>query len=130
MQHPENNALTEVALALAMAFFAIFIVAAVSMNPVAGATPSMIDLAAPTTNSSTSNTSAPQWLIHTSTGFVDAQFKPIDPQQLDPQRPVHLAVAPNLPANQMLQLQKQISHPNLSITLLNVEWQQYLEQKP
>jgi hypothetical protein len=131
MQNPENNAMTEVALALAMAFFAIFIVAAVSLNPaVSRAAPAaamqLVADAKPGSRDAASIAQEPQWLIHTPKGWVDAQLNPVDIRQLDRQRPVRLAVAPHLPAEQLLQLQQQIAHPDLAITLMSTEWQRYL----
>jgi hypothetical protein len=142
MVQTENNAMTEVALALAMAFFAIFVLAAVSMSQ-----PSLARLkldeainAEPekVVHELAIKTDAPgeralekeeTFLVYFQQAFFDAQLKPFQFKQDSSSKmdKFVVGVLPSLSMGDMLEIKNQKKFPNLSITILNAEWQQRLE---
>lgn len=141
MVQTDNNAMTEVALALAMAFFAIFILAAVSMsqpldqekkqkqNEVA-AEKIVHDFNLQLENKAERELAGNEILLIFHKGaFLDAQLKPVALESMADRRAQYvIAVSPDLSMADMLKLKQQKKLPNLAITLLNKEWQQRLEQ--
>jgi len=140
MVQTDNNAMTEVALALAMAFFAIFILAAVSMSqPVNSDTSDRIQekivhdvilqLEAKSENEGERALEQEETLlIYHQGAFLNEQLKPFLPDNnMNVSRRYVIAVSPNLSMAEMIQIKKNKNMPNLAITLLNDEWQQRLE---
>ena len=128
--------MTEVALALAMAFFAIFILAAVSMSqpiekPQTRNQQDKIvhDLSLQVENNAERALAANEHLLIYHQGvFLDTQLKPfVFDQHRDASARFVVAVSPDLSMAEMLKLKQQKKLPNLAITLLNTEWQQRLE---
>ena len=151
----DQNAMTEVALALAMAFFAIFVLAAVSMSQPAmqAKTQAPTDARIMQVNDIAISTSARQKTLVESEGKDEAggaralapdesffalyqkryydknlQQVPINEVQAASARgKVVLAVSPNLPMQRVLQIKQEKNFPNLSISLLNDDWISRLE---
>ena len=137
MVQTDNNAMTEVALALAMAFFAIFILAAVSMSQPSAQAPSkkpetniVHDLNLQFENNAERDLEATEILLIYHKGkFLDAELKPYASENGgSPTARFVVAVSPDLSMAQMLEIKQQKNLPNLAITLLNKEWQQRLER--
>ena len=125
--HSTSQALTEVALALAMAFFALFILALLSM----GAAPGVIEplpheqlKIAGSASQVTAKES--QYLIYYQQQYYDLSLQTINLAQLAQyaanNRPVVLAVEQSLAIIELISLKQQINHPNLSITTLTEQW--------
>lgn len=139
-----NHALTEVALALAMAFFAIMILAMVSMGmpsdtakppPLADLPKDAVVLAqlkeaaeksADSIESQADDTEQ-TYLFYFNDHFYDHQLKPISLDQLPPGGKVVLALPPSLTVDKAMNIQAKINHPDLVITQLNPQWLQRLE---
>jgi hypothetical protein len=137
MVQTDNNAMTEVALALAMAFFAIFILAAVSMSqPSAQAQPTkpeaniVHDLNLQFENNAERDLAASETLLIYHKGqFLDAALQPYALDGgVSPTARFVVAVSPDLSMAEMLAIKQQKNLPNLAITLLNKEWQDRLER--
>ena len=134
-----NHALTEVALALAMAFFAVMVLAMVSMTlpgndanntkasadlpeqrlnlqSSAGAA-SRQQLAAPTAN----------YLFYFNDRFYNRQLKRVSLAALPAVGKVILALPPTLSLNKALLLQQQVNRTDLLITQLDRQWLQRLQ---
>ena len=152
VQDNENNGMTEVALALAMAFFAIMVLAIVSM-----AVPQMtsqqnrltsgldltlpdeepIDIRLAKTPSADRGSSVgfdridqlvdDTYIMFFADRFYSAQGQLLDPDEVSGDRPVVLAVNPDLSMSDTLAAKSQINTSELRITLLNKEWIDYLE---
>ena len=132
------QAMTEVALGLSMAFFALLIVALLSFQmpeqhslasqtPVPDNTPQKnVQLQAQ--QSQPARASDTQFIFFYQGRFVDQQIKPVNINQLSDARPVVLAVEQSLSFAEVMSIRQQINHPNLSITLLSKQWQNVLEQ--
>jgi hypothetical protein len=137
MLQADNNAMTEVALALAMAFFAIFILAAVSMSqPSASALAENLkdktvhDLKLQfETEGERALAQEEILLIYHKGKFLDVQLQTFSfASQADENTHYVVAVSPDLSMAEMLEIKQQKNLPNLAITLLNKEWQDRLER--
>ncbi len=130
MNQPEDSAMTEVALALAMAFFAIFILTAVSMaTPCTQASEKDIHKLDLQSSQSEEPTLKQEnsFIVYHQGQYYDQNLSLIDLNTLNTEAQYVLGVAPDLAIGQMLSLKHQKKLPNLSITLLNEQWQQRLE---
>ena len=135
-----TQAMTEVALGLSMAFFALLIVALLSLQmpnpdlPESSNKPPAAETSLRLKTQQTpraANTATTQQIIFFYQGrFVSAQLQPLDLSALDQAAPVVLAVEQSLSFAEVMNIRQQINHPNLSITLINAQWQQLLEQQP
>lgn len=146
--HQHNNhdtstqAMTEVALGLSMAFFSLLILALFSIGlpeqlqkaPSSTATAEQLKLAANHEKSSSNKTSEnknQQFAFYFNGQFYDKHLNRLNGDnftRFDAQQPLILAVQDNLPLIQIMAVRKQINHPNLSITMLNQNWQTQLEK--
>jgi hypothetical protein len=135
---PESNAMAEVALALAMGFFSIMVLAMVSMGA-GGSTetaqtvrlPDGVAMAAPPKASEaksapTDNSAAVapgDLLIYHDGRYLDATLSPIDIATWAPKggRPV-LAVVPDLSMTEALKARTRLSGVNPTVTVLDEAW--------
>lgn len=138
-----NHALTEVALALAMAFFAIMVLAMVSMNipaqavnpPEAAATSvdlpeqrlSLQPAAGSAVTGDNPDAEAPSYVFYFNSHYYNAQLQQITLAALPKVGKVILALPPTLSLDRAMALQQQINRPDLVITQLNRQWLQRLE---
>lgn len=143
-QDASAHAMTEVALGLSMAFFAILIVALLSMG--VAETPKQASQNTPetpqtqlhlvSTQQKQGKTAAQkqrpnlQFLFWHNQQFVDHKMRAVKLEALDHNQPVVLALPQNMPFSQIVSLKTQINHPNVSISPLSQEWKNYLEAKP
>ena len=152
VQDSENNGMTEVALALAMAFLAIMVLAIVSMavpqmtSQQNGLTSGLdltlpdeepIDIRSAKTPSADRGSSVgadrrdqrvdDTYIMFFADRFYSAQGQLLDPDKVTGDRPAVLAVNPDLSMSDTLAAKSQINIPELRITLLNKEWIDYLE---
>jgi hypothetical protein len=133
-----ENAMTEVALALAMGFFSLMVLTLISMG--AGqnlqSTPDVMALAPPATtaNTSSADTAPGNDLIIIFDGkrFLDTKLRPIDPQTViqsmtGPARRVVLALDPSLPLKEAMAARARVNAPNLVVSSLDKRWLTALE---
>lgn len=141
-QDTTTQAMTEVALGLSMAFFAILIVALLSMS-MPGSEPgndaATLEADDPITLKSTadkSESASPaeqeesQFLFLYQGQIYTQTLTLFNADELATGQPVFLAVPADLSMHNVMSAKAQINHPNLSITLLNEAWQTRLEQLP
>lgn len=162
MKHTQDvtsQAMTEVALALSMAFFSLLILVLVTMklpdithnvqnnqpfiNKQTQHTEVNVELAQHHNNKFTS--SAPhqlknsgashpnsiegkQFAFYYGTVLYDQHLQPFNKINIDNNKPLIIAVGTHSTLNEIIQLKKQINHPNASITSLSQEWLNALEQ--
>lgn len=143
-----TQAMTEVALALSMAFFALLIVALLSFqvpqqkNEGPEDAPHRVNntdkiqienaSASSTKNSATSEQEPEQIVFFYQGKFVDQQLKSktlSNLQYSQSRQTLVLAVPASLTFSEVMAIKNKINHPNLSITLISKEWQTLLEQK-
>ncbi|MEG3766418.1 hypothetical protein [Alteromonas sp. 14N.309.X.WAT.G.H12] len=140
-QDTSSQAMTEVALGLSMAFFAILIVALLSTSashqPPEIQSQEIKPMTLPDTSlslgSATSNAKATgdaQFIFYHDGKLLDQTLREVVVETLDPASPVYLAVPPDLALANIIKTQQQINHPKLFITLIDHAWQIRLEQQP
>ncbi|MEM6999259.1 MAG: hypothetical protein AAF529_00640 [Pseudomonadota bacterium] len=129
----DGNALTEVALALSMAFFSLMVLAMVFMGlPAAPAANSPATVRVADATPVTEEHIAPStslYLFFHAGSYYDQDLRQVDPKALVPtggQQWV-IAVAGSLPMEQVLQIQAANNRLNPVITTLNDEWTVALE---
>lgn len=129
-----GNAMTEVALALAMAFFSIMILMMVSMGAT-GETASleasadkaiMAKLApneAPQSQDGTAEPTAEDTLLIFYQGrFLDRDLKPVRPENINTNGRIILALAPDTAMAQALEARTRLKTDNLVVSMLNAKW--------
>jgi len=130
-----GNAMTEVALALAMAFFSIMILAMVSMGAAhnkAGsadrpqADKSIAAKLAPTKNTTASAATAATQddtlIIYHRGTYFDRDVKEIDPVTINPAGRVILALSPDTAMAEALEARSRLNTENLIVSMLNQAW--------
>ena len=124
-----GNAMTEIALALAMAFFSIMVLTMVSMS----ATPEKISKAQnqPTinlANSAPNNTQKPaaptkrKLVIFWNGQFMDQQLSPLELGSLKSSKKIVLAMPPNLPMADALSARAQLKGVDILVSVLDERW--------
>ena len=124
-----GNAMTEIALALAMAFFSIMVLTMVSMS----AAPEKIskDQAQPTINLANSNTSNNQnaaaptkrkLVVFWNGQFMDQQLNLLELSSLKSSKKIVLAMPPNLPMTEALAARAQLEGANIVVSVLDKRW--------
>jgi len=124
-----GNAMTEIALALAMAFFSIMVLTMVSMS----ATPEKIskDQNQPTinlANSDPNNTQKPtaptkrKLVIFWNGQFMDQQLSPLELGSLKSSKKIVLAMPPNLPMADALAARAQLEGVDILVSVLDERW--------
>ena len=135
----QENAMTEVALALAMGFFSLMVLTLISMG--AGqsgrSAPDVLALA-PVTDQSrpVADPSPGNDLIFIFDGgrFLDTKLRPVDPQTViqsmtGPARRVVLALDPSLPLKEAMAARARVNAPNLVVSSLDARWIKALAEK-
>lgn len=131
-----SGAMTEIALALAMAFFCILVLALLSMGtPRAGAPDELQPLASTDAVSleSPGRTTKPRpvgpderLVLLVDGRYVDRNGLPVDPADLGDDAPVVLAVDPSLPLDQVLAARAAFTGDRVSVTTLDSAWSDHL----
>jgi Tfp pilus assembly protein PilV len=141
----QNNALVEIALALAMAFFSIMVLAMVSMGVPKEVKQtqksvkkqfydvitlqSSTDQAQMTSSAVASDRIKPnQMIVFYQNRFMDTKLKEIPIDKLDTLNTKVVAVEPSIPAAEALRIQKIFKSNSVAITLLNSNWLKRLKE--
>ena len=129
-EHTSSHAMTEIALALSMAFFCLMVLSLVAAGvPKASPTPSLMQINDERLQQTEARGENGTWVIYFGERFFDVSLNPVDPGSLNGD-PVYLAVDPNLGLQQLISAQTQFSTPDVSITLLDEAWISRLEELP
>lgn len=129
----QENAMTEIALALAMGFFSLMVLTLISMGAGQGAksAPDVLALAplADSPEPSSAKTAANDDLIIIFDGkrFLDTDMRPVDPETViqsmtGPARRVVLALDPSLPLKEAMAARARVNAPNLVVSSLDKRW--------
>lgn len=134
-----ENAMTEIALAMAMGFFSVMVLTAMSMGvsvPAAkSSTQPMISAAisdsgpAPARGVIDKVTQKDLLIVFDGTRFFGRDLKPFDIKTVDGSKRVVLAVTPDLSMAQAIDARRQIAATNLVITTLDGKWRQALKER-
>ena len=132
----QDNAMTEVALALAMGFFSILVLTMVSMgagrapDPVSAAPPpAVISLTPSQAGAAPDDAPSDTLVVYYAGRFYDADLNPIDPAAVTGEGRVVLAFAPDLPLSEVLAAQARIEVPDLVASTLDGRWQAALARR-
>jgi hypothetical protein len=138
-----SQAMTEVALGLSMAFFALLILALLSFqmpSPKQALKPNKTasnelseQVQIKSANATAQNNtvaSDTQFIFFYQGGFINQQLQTLQLSTLQTTAPVVLAVEKSLSFAEVINIRQKINHPSLSITLITKEWQNVLEQRP
>lgn len=138
-QDTSSQAMTEVALGLSMAFFAILILSLLSMQMPEQTQPKQSTTSPNTKTFSLSEEQADekgrgeadtQFVFYFDDRFYDMSLSITSPMKLLTEKALVLAVPQSLPLQELMILRQKINHPNLSITVITPEWHTQLEQLP
>ncbi len=135
-QDTTTQAMVEVALALAMAFFALMVLAMLSMSVQGSENNNSPDIVvteqispvAPDSTPSDSNED-PVVLFYFQSQFFDDQGNVLTAQRIATHPAKVLAVAESMNMKEIFSVQQRINRPDLSITLMNNEWKTFLESQ-
>ena len=135
----QDNAMSECALALAMAFFSIMVLTMVSMGATreserfssAGLASSIViapssPIAEASDTSVASNTE--MIIIHYRGRFLGTNLKPVDPTNLSFDRPLILAIEPSSSMVEAIAIREQFPTRTLTVTTLDVRWLEALKE--
>ncbi|HAU28612.1 MAG TPA: hypothetical protein DCW68_00660 [Rhodospirillaceae bacterium] len=120
--------MTEIALALSMAFFAILLLALLAMG--SGKAAMVMQVASGESSPEVAENVSPENLVVFQDGqFLDAQLVLVDPARLAHMPKIVLAVPENLPAVEMLAARQRIPARDVRVTVLDARWRAALEEK-
>jgi len=135
----QENAMTEIALALAMGFFSIMVLTMVSMGvPASGEVREnkaiqVLTLAAPAKSDTTAGAIHPAdedvIVVYNGGRFLDRDLKPLDVAAIDPARRVILALDPGLPVEEALKARGRIANADLIVSSLDERWRAALKAR-
>jgi len=127
--------MTEIALALAMAFFSIMVLTMISMRVGNGqvSTANAAVLAPSNSGSQSVAQIAPERddvvLIHYRGVFLNKNMEKADPASLNGTQRVILALDPALPLDKAISVRARLNHPNLIVSTLDNKWLEALRRK-
>ena len=144
MHDTSENALVEISLALAMAFFALLVVALVSIaapnqqqsaenSANARAVPDEFDLTVEARNRPLSEEAEPRFLLHYQDRWFDLAGDPVDPALLSrDSRRLVVALSPDLTLADARKAQEAVRHIDATPTLTTLprDWTRRLESRP
>ena len=139
----QENAMTEIALAMAMGFFSVMVLTAMSMGVAVPMGKSQTQLTAramisavvadsgpaPAAGAVDKLTSKDVLVVFDGGQFFGRDLKPLDPGTIDTTKRVVLAVTPNLSMAQAIDARRKIAASRLVITTLDGPWRRALEEK-
>lgn len=124
--------MTEIALAMAMGFFSVMILTAMSMGVGVGKRVDVITamLAPPATAGAADTLKDDDILvIYDGRRFLGRDLKPLDPATIDPTRRVVLAVAPDLSMSRAMTARQLLGAKRLVVTTLDADWRKALRRR-
>lgn len=130
-----GNAMTEIALALAMAFFSIMVLTMISMGVGDGKTDATAGamLAPPKSETAPAATVSPQAedliLVYYQGRYLDTSLNPVDPAGVRAAGRVILALEPTLPTREAVAARARIDVRDLVVTVLDDRWLTTLRSK-
>lgn len=135
----QENAMTEIALAMAMGFFSILVLTALSMGVAAPdsrtssqriATAAIADSGAAAGRGAVDRlTDDDVLVVFDGERFLGRDLRPLDPAKIDASRRIVLAVGPDLTMARTLQARRRIAGNRLVITTLDADWRRALRDR-
>ncbi len=124
----QGNAMTEIALALAMGFFSLLVLALVSMGagrgPKASAAAAVLAPPAATAPARDATEVTPEdiVLIYFEGGFLDTELRTVAPEGFDGARRIILAFAPDVPLAEAMAARARVAGNHLVVSTLDEAW--------
>jgi len=127
-----GNAMTEIALALAMAFFSIMVLTMVSMGVAENKTPAVAGaMLAPAADDAKAAAVKPRTddviVVYHGGRFYNRDLQPVDPSSINTSGRALLALSPALPMGEAIAVRTQINVSNLIVSTLDSRWLKTLE---
>jgi len=121
---PAGHAMTEIALALAMSFFCLLVLALVTMGTPSAPADSRIEALAAAPAGGAAEPLAPtdRLVVFHRGRFLDAERRPLDLTMLNENGRLVLAVDPGLPLAEVLAARRRLDRPDLVVTPLDPAW--------
>ena len=125
----QGNAMTEVALALAMGFFSLLVLTMVSMGAGEFSSDTKLTIVLTPSASQDSSQGATSFdpdnllVIYHRGRFLDASLEPLEPASIDSTKRVILAFAPDIPVSEAMEARSRISAGDLLVSTLDEDWQ-------
>jgi len=136
MEGPYGNAMTEIALALAMAFFSVMVLAMVSMgttspadadtSSVAMSTRLQIIKSEPESRTATLASDS-RIVVYHNERFLDTGLVAIDPGSIETTEIIILAIDPALPLAEAISARSRIAATQITVTALDERWMNTLK---
>ena len=123
-----ENPLTEVALALSMAFFSLMVLMLFAMTNTSFVSPQQTVKALGPTSKDVEEQKPPLLIFFDGKYFNEA-LELVNPEVQNIEKPLLLAVMPELDVSTMINARQKVTHPNLAIITLSEDWIQALSQK-
>lgn len=130
----QGNAMTEIALAMAMGFFSVMVLTMMSMGVGLGQKQSIETaiLAPPASQSSAATDTVKKddlLVIYHRGRFLDRALRPLDRSAITRAARVVLAVPPDIPMTAAMKARGDLGVKNLVVTTLDRRWQKALEDR-
>ena len=123
-----ENPLTEVALALSMAFFSLMVLMLFAItNSSSGSAQQTVKVDGPTSNEIKKE--SPTFLIFFNGKYFDETLQLAKPGNQDKEKPLFLAVMPDLDVRSMMDAMQKVNHPGPEVITLSKDWIRALSQK-
>ena len=123
-----ENPLTEVALALSMAFFSLMVLMLFAItNSSSGSAQQTVKVDGPTSNEIKKE--SPTFLIFFNGKYFDETLQLAKPGNQDKEKPLFLAVMPDLDVRSMMDAMQKVNHPSPEVITLSKDWIRALSQK-
>jgi hypothetical protein len=136
MEGPYGNAMTEIALALAMAFFSVMVLAMVSMgttspagadaSPVGKSTRLQIIRAEPASKTATVAKES-RIVVYHAGRYLDTRLAAVDPGAINSTEIIILAIDPALPLAEAITARSRIAATQITVTALDERWMHTLK---
>lgn len=132
----QENAMTEIALAMAMGFFSVMILTAMSMGVGPMTARTAVQTVAVTPNAAPNSTrkggeltARDTLVIFDGRNFLGRDMTPLDPATVDPTRRVVLAVPPSMAMDKAMAARRKFNAARLVITTLDENWRRALRDR-
>ena len=123
-----ENPLTEVALALSMAFFSLMVLMLFAItNTSTNSTRQTAKVQNSTSNESIQEN--PAYLIFFNGQYFNEALEPASPEKQNKDKRLFLAVMPDLDVGSMMDAMQQVTHPRPEVITLSQDWIQALKRK-
>ena len=124
-----ENPLTEVALALSMAFFSLMVLMLFAITNTPNSSNQQTVEVQNSVEAEAKKEESSTYLIFYKGEYFNELLEPTNPAEQDPAKPLLLAVTPELDISSMMNAMQKITHPHPEVIILSQKWQKALNRK-